>query len=113
MENLWRLATAPLDKSEERHGFKVKKKLGTPIHMQKSWQSLALYNSKRAGHVTPLRLKKKSDYNRSPRNIPPFSKRFLEKYPNVLELHNILNKKIYFLLIALNFSAPREPKYAT
>ena len=46
--------------SEERHGFKVKKKLRTPIHMQKSWQSLVLYNSKRAGHVTPLRLKKKS-----------------------------------------------------
>ena len=27
-----------LRQSDERHGFKVKRKLGTPIHMQKSWQ---------------------------------------------------------------------------
>ena len=45
-----------LRQSEERHGLKVKKKLGTPMHMQKIWQSLVLYNSKRAGHITPLRL---------------------------------------------------------
>ena len=69
-------------------------KIGTPMHMQKSWQSLTLYNSKRAGHVTPLRLKKKSNSSRSPKNTPPFSKRFLERYPNVLDLHNIVNNKI-------------------
>ena len=83
-----------LRQSEERHGLKVKRKIGTPMHMQKSWQSLTLYNSKRAGHVTPLRLKKKSNSSRSPKNTPPFSKRFLEKYPNVLDLHNIVNNKI-------------------
>ena len=76
-----------LRKSEETHGFKVKKKLGTPMHM-------VLYNSKRAGHVTPLRLTKKSNSNRSPNNTPPFSKRFLNKYPDALDLHNILNKKV-------------------
>ena len=83
-----------LRQSEERHGFGVKKKLGTPMHMQKSWQSLVLYNSKRAGHITPIRLRKKSYSTRSPNATPPFSKRFQEKYPNVLDLHNILNKKI-------------------
>ena len=64
------------------------------MHMMESWQSLVLYNSKRAGHVTPLRLKKKSNSKRSPNNTPPFSKRFLNRYPDVLDLHNILNKKI-------------------
>ena len=83
-----------LKQSEDIHGLKVKKKLGTPMHMQKSWQSIVLYNSKRAGHVTPLRLKKKSSSSRTPKTSPPFSGRFLEKYPNVLELHNILNKKL-------------------
>ena len=47
-----------------------------------------------AGHITPLRLKKKSNSSRSPENTPPFSKRFLERYPNVLDLHNIVNNKI-------------------
>ena len=45
-----------LRQSEERHGLKVKRKIGTLMHMPKSWQSLTLYNSKQAGHVTPLRL---------------------------------------------------------
>ena len=31
-----------LRQSEENHGFKVKRKLGSPMHQQKSWQSLTL-----------------------------------------------------------------------
>ena len=42
----------------------------------------------------PLRLKKKCNSSRSPKNTPPFSKRFLERYPNVLDLYNIVNNKI-------------------
>ena len=34
---------------EERLGFKVVKKMGTIIHLQKSLQSLSTFNSKRAG----------------------------------------------------------------
>ena len=82
-----------LRQSEERHGLKVKRKLGTPMHMQKSLQSLVIYNSKRAGHITPIRLKKKSLSARSPNTTPPFSKRFLQQYPHILDLHNIVNKK--------------------
>ena len=44
-----------LRQSEERSNFKVKRKLLTPIHQYKSWQSLVFYNSKRAGRITPLR----------------------------------------------------------
>ena len=91
-----------LRQSEELHGFKVKRNLGSPMHQQKSWQSLTLYNSKRAGHVTPLRLKKKctppsSSPSISPSSSPysnPFCKRFLEKHPEALLNHNLINKNI-------------------
>ena len=84
-----------LRKSEEQHNFNCKRKLGSPMHQQKSWQSLTLFNSKRAGQVTPLRLKKKSS-SPSPHSSrqTPFSKHFLKKYPNVIEEHNIIHKKI-------------------
>ena len=82
-----------LRQSEERHGFKTKRKLGSPMHQQRSWQSLTLYNSKRAGHVTPLRLKKKSKTSSPSSPCTPFSKRFLERFPEALEKHNLLNKK--------------------
>ena len=84
-----------LRKSEEQHNFNCKRKLGSPMHQQKSWQSLTLFNSKRAGQVTPLRLKKKSS-SPSPHSShqTPFSKHFLKKYPHVMEEHNIIHKKI-------------------
>ena len=65
------------------YGFKVKRNVGSPIHQQKRWQSLNFYKLKRAGHVTPLRLKKKCEFtppSSSPYSSPnnnPFSKRFL------------------------------------
>ena len=45
-----------------------------------------------AKHSTNFASIKPSSGTRS--NTPPFSKRFLEKYPNVLDLHNIVNNKI-------------------
>ena len=77
------------------HNFNCKRKLGSPMHQQKSWQILTLFNSKRAGQVTPLRLKKKSS-SPSPHSSrqTPFSKHFLKKYPHVIEEHNIIHKKI-------------------
>ena len=81
--------------SKENHGFKVKRKLGSPMHQQKSWQSLTLYNSKRAGHVTPLRLKKKtkpSPSSSTGSSPNPFSQRFLERYPEALLKHTLQNK---------------------
>ena len=81
-----------LRQSEETHGFKAKRKLGSPMHQLKSWQSLTLYNSKRAGHITPLRLKKKCQSSKPSRLSPnPFSQRFLEKYPEALLKHSLLN----------------------
>ena len=81
-----------LRQSEENHGFKVKRKLGSPMHQQKSWQSLTLYNSKRAGHITPLRLRKKCKNTPPSRPSPnPFSQRFLAKYPEALLNHTVLN----------------------
>ena len=56
-----------LRKSEETHGLKVVRKLGTPIHQQRSLASKTFFNFKRAGHVTPLRLRKK---NQSPSGSP-------------------------------------------
>ena len=79
-----------LRQSEENYVFKTKRKLGSPMHQQKSWQSLTLYNSKRAGHNTPLRLKKKS-LSQSPfTTSTPFSKHFLERFPEAVERHNVL-----------------------
>ena len=49
-----------LRKSEEIHGVKVVRKLGTPTHKKKSLKSLNIFNSKRAGFTTPLRLRKPS-----------------------------------------------------
>ena len=41
--------------SEERHGFKIVRKIGTPVHAVKSSKSLVFYNSKRAIMTPPLR----------------------------------------------------------
>ena len=74
--------------SEETHGLKVKRNLGSPIHQQKSWQSLVIYNSKRAGFTTPLRLRKPSSPRLTPTNYTPFSKKFQERFPEAVQLHN-------------------------
>ena len=65
-----------LRQSEERSNFKVKRKLGTPIHQFKSWQSLVFYNSKRAGNITPLRLCRASSPHSPSFKASPFSKKF-------------------------------------
>ena len=82
-----------LRQSEERSNFKVKRKIGTPMHQYKSWQSLVFYNSKRAGHITPLRLKRKSSPHSPSVRSSPFSKQFLSRYPAVSLQHKILTKK--------------------
>ena len=41
--------------SEERHGLKIVRKIGTPIHGSLSKKSLVFYNSKRAKMNLPLR----------------------------------------------------------
>ena len=47
---------------EEKHGYKVVKKLGEESHIKKSIRSLTSFNSKRAGFspIQSLKLKKKS-----------------------------------------------------
>ena len=52
--------------SEENHGMKVVRKLWTPVHQMRSLQSITFYNSKRAGNVTPLRLRKLSSPSLTP-----------------------------------------------
>ena len=59
-----------LRKSEERKGFKVKRVLGTPIHQQKSLQSLTQFNSTKIGYLTPIRMRKKSSQTSSSLGMP-------------------------------------------
>ena len=97
--------------SEETHGLKVVRKIGTPIHQYRSLKSLTMYNSKRAGKNTPIRLRKKSTPSPSGRYSPspstyspfstlplspttlvtsspsPFSQSFVERYPMVVQQH--------------------------
>jgi len=67
--------------SEEIHGLKVKRNLGTPKHQERSWQSITLFNSERAGFSTPIRLKKASPSRRAYSPRTPFSRKFFAKYP--------------------------------
>ena len=76
-----------LRKSEETHGVKVKRKVGTPMHAQRS---ITIFNSKRAGFTIPLRLKKKITLSPSPVNHSPFIKKFFQKYPDILGIHNLM-----------------------
>ena len=82
-----------LRQSEEMHNFKVKRKLGTPMHQQKIWLSVVLFNFKRAGHMTPLRLRKMSSLQSPSSPSTPSSKRFLEKYPIAAKNHKILSQQ--------------------
>ena len=56
-------------KNEDRtHGFRVKRAIGTPVHMEKSLKSLVWHNSKRAGLTPPSEFRmRKSSY--SPLNV--------------------------------------------
>ena len=58
-------------KEERTHGFKVKRAIGTPEHLEKSLKSLVWHNSKRAGFTPPskLQLRKYSPYS-SPYSSP-------------------------------------------
>ena len=58
-------------KEERTHGFKVKRAIGTPKHLEKSLKSLVWHNSKRAGFTPPskLQLRKYSPYS-SPYSSP-------------------------------------------
>ena len=86
-----------LRKSEETHWLKIVKKLGTPIHQQRSLQSLSFFNSKRAGYITPLRMRKKSvhspnsPFSGSPSPLSstssPFTKVFSSRYPEAAQMH--------------------------
>merc|ERR1711874_185871 len=79
-----------LRKSEENHGLRVVRSLGTPVHQQKSLQSMTFFNSKRAGSATPKRLRKKS-ISDSPASTPSrksiFTKRFKNQYPLSIVKH--------------------------
>ena len=79
-------AHSSLRMSEEIHGLKVKRNLGTPKHQEKSWQSITLFNSKRAGFSTPIRLKTASPSPRAHSPRTPFSKKFLAKYPHLAQI---------------------------
>ena len=46
-------------KLEETHGFKIKRKIGTPIHVKKSLNMITRVNSRRVGSSTPERFWKK------------------------------------------------------
>ena len=68
---------------EERLGFKVVKKMGTIIHLQKSLQSLSTFNSKRAGLTssTEFRLRSKPVVQTAP-SVYQYKKSFVDKYFN-------------------------------
>ena len=73
-----------LRKSEEMHGLSITRQLGTPIHQQRSIQSLTFFDSKRAGFTPPMRIGKK---NLFPHLIHLFP---LQPDPH-LQLHSGLN----------------------
>ena len=79
-----------LRKSEEKHGFKIVRSIGSPIHQQSSLKSHTLFNSTRIGSVSPvvLRAKSKSPFSSpSPNSRSPFSSSFLEKYSDDVAEH--------------------------
>ena len=71
-----------LRKEEGVSNFKVTKAIGTPIHQQKSLQSLVWHNSKKAGQTPSCQMRLRFS---SPRSEPDkkeykFSQRFLKLY---------------------------------
>ena len=62
-------AHSTLRKSEETHGFKICKKIGTDHHMKQSLNSIVLFNSKRIGQSSPVRLKRNMQFS-SPNSSP-------------------------------------------
>ena len=58
--------------SEERHGYVVRRKLGTPIHMDKALRSIVFENSKNAGFISAqkMRLRRPSTPRSSPHSSP-------------------------------------------
>ena len=70
-------ANSTLRRSEETHGFKVVRKLGTPLHKEKSLKSLTFFNSKRIGGNPVLKMRL------------PTKKSSINCYPHVLDEINI------------------------
>ena len=69
-------------KNEERtHNFKVKRMMGTPIHLEKSKKSLVWHNSRRLGMTPPEKLRLRRSVH-SPINILINNSFFL--YTNVV-----------------------------
>ena len=57
-----------LRKFEEDHGKKIVRKMGTPIHVQRSLQTLSTFNSARAGFTPPSEMTIRKS---TPRSTPP------------------------------------------
>ena len=53
-------AHSTVRKFEETHNFKIVRKLGTPIHLKKSLDSLIQFNSRNLGASTPERYLKQT-----------------------------------------------------
>ena len=53
-------AHSTLRKSEETHGFKIVRTIGSPIHQQASLNSITFINSKNIGYVAPIKMRKSS-----------------------------------------------------
>ena len=51
-------AHSTVRKFEETHNFKIVRKLGTPIHLRKSLDSITQFNSRNLGASTPERFLK-------------------------------------------------------
>ena len=68
-------AHSTLKKEEEKHGFKVRRNLGSPMHLKKSLQGLIWHNSKRAGFIkaSKFQLRVFSSPNSSPSSSPSSS----------------------------------------
>ena len=90
-----------LRKEEERSCFKVTRTLGTPIHHQKSLQSIVWHNSRKTG-TTPakeFRLRKKIKKNLLPLKIYTII---------VIDLWNCTLKTLNKILILWLYSVPND-----
>ena len=61
--------------AEENHGFKVKRKLATPVHLDNALRSIVFQNSKHSGEIPAnmMRLRKYSSSSSSSNSSTPSS----------------------------------------
>ena len=57
-----------LRKFEEVHGKKIVRKMGTPVHVQRSLETISTFNSSRAGFTPPSEMTLRKS---TPRSTPP------------------------------------------